>query len=192
MVSRKERKRRADTRKWAVKRYEKHLRHNLIYAEYGLYEYVIILDNLKQSFNIGKIFRSSEAFGVREIHLIGTRYFDTNSAKGSLKWVPVVFHDTFATCYQSMADAGYAMFVLEPEGESILHETVLPAKSAFIFGHEEFGISFDRTDYPEIQTLKIKQVGRVDSLNVSVAASVVMYEYCRQHEKTPSESVMGV
>ena len=56
----------------------------------------------------------------------------------------------------------------------------LPHKSAFIFGHEEFGCSFEPDDYPQMQTLTIPQFGSVQSLNVSIAASVVMYEYARQ------------
>ena len=57
----------------------------------------------------------------------------------------------------------------------------LPEKSAFIFGHEEFGISFNKHDYKDIGALQIPQCGRSQSLNVSVAASIVMYEYIRQH-----------
>ncbi len=49
-------------------------------------------------------------------------------------------------------------------------------------GHEEHGISFDRTLY-EIQCLSIPQFGQTESLNVSIAASIVMYEYSRQHAK---------
>jgi tRNA G18 (ribose-2'-O)-methylase SpoU len=56
----------------------------------------------------------------------------------------------------------------------------LPHKSAFILGHEEFGCSFVPDDYPQMQTLTIPQFGSVQSLNVSIAASVVMYEYVRQ------------
>jgi len=60
-------------------------------------------------------------------------------------------------------------------------ETNLPEKSAFIFGHEEYGISFEPDLYPEIRRLTIPQYGRSQSLNVSVAASIILYEYTRQH-----------
>ena len=46
-----------------------------------------------------------------------------------------------------------------------------------MLGHEEFGFSFEPQDYPELQKLTIPQFGSVQSLNVSIAASVVMYEY---------------
>lgn len=50
-----------------------------------------------------------------------------------------------------------------------------------IFGNEEFGLSFRGDDFHAIKSLKIPQYGRVQSLNVSIAASIVMYEYIKQH-----------
>lgn len=155
----------------------------MVYAEPGVHDFVIVLDNLKPSFNIGKIFRSGDAFGANSIHLVGTEYFEVKPAKGSFKWLPAIFHHTFAECHQLLLSNGYTMYVLEPEAEQSLSTTALPVKSAFIFGHEEHGISFDKADYQEILPLKVPQVGHVQSLNVSVAASIVMYEYLRQHEK---------
>ncbi len=163
------------------KRFVKHRRHNSLYAEPGPNDFVIVLDNLKPSFNIGKIFRSSEAFGACSIHLIGTDFFDAKAAKGSFKWVPAFFHETFEECYSTLARQGYSFIILETESQESLHTTLLPRKSAFIFGHEEFGVSFDRTIYSELSSIRVEQVGRVESLNVSVAASIVMYEYYRQH-----------
>jgi len=175
------------TRKWAAKQYEKQRRHNLVHATPGVHDFVIVLDNLKPSFNIGKIFRSGDAFGAREIHLIGIDYFDCAAAKGAFKWVPARFHDSFDSCYKSLTDEGYALFTLEPDQENLLSGTCLPTKSGFVFGHEEFGLSFDPADYHGIQSLSVPQYGRVESLNVSVAASVVMYEYLRQHAKSDGE-----
>lgn len=178
--SRKEKLRLA--RKWSLRQYEKHRRHNLVYAKPGAHDFVIVLDNLKASFNIGKIFRSADAFGACEVHLVGIDFFECKTAKGSFKWVPARFHESFEACYQHLTERGYTLFTLQPGEGSPLPRAVLPAKSGFIFGHEEYGISFDLSDYDRIQPLSIPQFGRVESLNVSVAASVVMYEYVRQHQ----------
>ncbi len=153
----------------------------MVYATPGVHQFVLILDNLKPSFNIAKIFRSCDAFGAKEVHLIGTQMFDTRAAKGSFKWVPAFFHQSFADCYHALKAEGYSMYVLEPDDSTPLQELVLPVKTAFILGHEEHGISFDRRDYPDITTMTVPQVGRVESLNVSIAASIAMYEYFRQH-----------
>lgn len=181
MPSRRIRKIRQKEHFYAAKRYEKHRRRNLISAEPGDLKFIVVLDNLKASFNVGKIFRSADAFGAREVHLIGTKYFDPIPAMGSFKWVPAVFHDTFDSCYANLTGRGYRLCVLEPENGEFLHEAKLPEKLAFVVGHEQFGISFDKNDYEGIHTLKIRQLGKVESLNVSVAASIVMYEYFRQH-----------
>ena len=80
-----------------------------------------------------------------------------------------------------MPFCGNDFFIFTTEGEKCLHEVTFPKKSAFIFGHEEFGFSFSMKDYLKIQKIRIEQVGKVDSLNVSIAASIAMYEYARQN-----------
>jgi tRNA G18 (ribose-2'-O)-methylase SpoU len=176
------RKRLETERKIALRRFEKHRRKNLL-ATPGDFPYIIVLDRLKPLYNIGKIFRSAEAFGAHEVHLIGIDFFDPAPAMGSFKWVPARFHETFDTCYQDLTARGYEIFTLEPTNGKPLTTSTLPKKSAFIFGHEEFGISFDPRDFEGISSLRIPQRGKLQSLNVSVAASLVMYEYFRQHEK---------
>jgi len=180
MTTRHIRNKRKKAREVLEKRYEKHRRQNMVRSEPGDLDFIVVLDNLKASFNIGKIFRSADAFGACEVHLVGTNFFDPSPAMGSFKWVPAVFHDTFESCYANLIERGYQVYVLEPEDGELLHEAQLPSKLAFVVGHEEFGFSFDKQEY-EHQTLKIKQMGKVQSLNVSVAASIVMYEYFRQH-----------
>ena len=166
-------------RQSAIRRFRKQKRLNLL-ASPGRYEFIIVLDHLKPAFNIGKIFRSADAFGAAEVHLIATDFFDPAPAKGSFKWVPAKFHADFISCYEELIDRSYTLFVMDPTTGEELASVKLPEKSAFIFGNEEFGHHFNKDDYPEINSLKIHQVGRVESLNVSIAASVVMYEYVRQ------------
>ncbi len=179
MVSRQCREELRRERQQGLKRYEKHRRRNLL-AEPGEHEFIIVLDHLKAGFNVPKIFRSGEAFGVHEVHLIGIGPFDPAPAKGAFKKVPARFHDNFDECFSKLSERGYTLFTLEPECGDALSDTELPGKSAFILGHEEFGISFKREDYPAIRCLHIPQHGRMQSLNVSVAASIVMYEYVRR------------
>lgn len=147
----------------------------------GVHSCIVVLDHLKPTYNIGKIFRSAEAFGAREIHLAGIEFFDPAPGMGAFKWIPAVFHNTFLSCYAHILEKGYTPFILEPGKGHDITRTALPEKSAFIFGHEEFGLSFEPGLFPEIQRLTIPQYGRSQSLNVSIAASIVLYEYTRQH-----------
>ena len=172
--------------KQVAKRYEKHRRCNLL-AKPGKHQFVIVLDHLKAGFNVPKIFRSAEVFGAHAVHLIDIGIFDPAAAKGGFKHVPAHFHKDFDSCYQQLKADGYTLYTLEANSQQRLWQTELPEKSAFIFGHEEMGICFDRHDYPDIGTLAVPQFGQIESLNVSVTASVVMYEYVRQRPKSASK-----
>ena len=156
-------------------------------AQPGIHDCIIVLDHLKPTYNVGKIFRSSEAFGCREIHLVGIDFFDPAPGMGAFKWVPAVFHAKFFTCYTDLLNKGYTLYILEPGQGPPVMDTPLPQKSVFIFGHEEFGISFEPDLFPKIKRLTIPQYGKSQSLNVSVAASIILYEYVRQHGKKEGE-----
>jgi tRNA G18 (ribose-2'-O)-methylase SpoU len=77
---------------------------------------------------------------------------------------------------------------MDPVEGPPLTRAALPRRSAFIFGHEEFGISADISAYTDIQSLTIPQFGQVQSLNVSIAASIAMWEYLRQHSLNPANT----
>lgn len=159
--------------------YEKQRQRNRL-AQPGVHDFVLVLDRLKPGFNVAKIFRSAQAFGARAVHLVEIGPFDPGPAKGALRKVPAHFYDDFSTCHARLAGEGFGFFLLEPAGAATLGQIDLPSKSAFVLGHEEFGFSFKRKDFSDLQSLAIPQVSSLQSLNVSVAASVVMYEYVRQ------------
>jgi tRNA G18 (ribose-2'-O)-methylase SpoU len=173
---------RKESRRQLQLRYNKERQRNLL-ARPGEHDFVLVLDHLKAGFNVAKIFRSAEAFGATSVHLVDIGPFDPYPAKGSFRKVPAVFHETFADCHAALASAGYSFFLLDPEGATSLCAVQLPRNSAFVLGHEEFGFSFDTGDFPNLQRLAIPQFGSLQSLNVSIAASVVMYEYVRQWHK---------
>jgi tRNA G18 (ribose-2'-O)-methylase SpoU len=114
------------------------------------------------------------------VHLVDIGPFDPAASKGAFKNVPARFFDSFDQCQQNLIERGYTLFTLEADRGDNLKDAAIPTKSAFIFGHEEFGLSFNPHDYPDIQGLSIPQFGQIESLNVSVAASIVMYEYIRR------------
>lgn len=200
MVSRTVRKQRKQAWDNLQKRFVKAKRRNLL-AKPGPRKVVIILDSLKPTFNIGKIFRSADAFGALEVHLVGIDVFDPAPSKGSFHHVPAIFHNNFANCHQRLSDEGYTFFIFSPHGGKPLPEAILPERSVFVFGHEEFGFSFDPSEFQDIIPVYIPQVGKVESLNVSIAASIALYEYTRLHpinekitstnEQTQHEPISG-
>lgn len=173
------RKSKKHARNQAILRYKKQRHRNLL-ATPGPHPFVLVLDHLKAGFNVPKIFRSAEAFGAREVHLIDIGMFDPAPGKGSFKKVPARFYDRFEQSYAALKARGYTLFILEAGSGESLFQASLPEKCAFVLGHEERGISFDPANYPDIRRLRIPQFGQVESLNVSIAASIVMYEFVRQ------------
>ena len=165
----------------AMQRYAKQRQRNLL-ATPGIHDFIVVMDSLKAGFNIPKILRSAEVFGACEVQLINIGPFDPAASKGAFKNVPASFYDSFEPCHSDLIQRGYTLFTLEANRGQHLAKTQLPTKSAFIFGHEEFGLSFDPEEFPDITGLSIPQFGQIESLNVSVAASIVMYEYIRSRD----------
>ena len=170
---------RREARDQALLRYTKQRQRNLL-AKPGTHEFILVLDHLKAGFNVAKIFRSAEVFGAREVHLIDIGPFDPAPGKGGFKKVPARFFDTFTQSYNELIERGYTIFMLSAGCERLLTSTKLPLKAAFVLGHEEWGHSFNPAQFPIIESLSVPQFGQIESLNVSVAASVAMYEYVRQ------------
>ncbi len=139
---------------------------------------VVVLDHLKAGFNVAKVFRSAQAFGVREVHLVDIGPFDPAPAKGAFRVVPARFFDQLDHSMAALRSAGYGIFRLAADDGPCLSSVELPRRCAFVLGHEEFGISSAGAALP---ALRIPQVGQVQSLNVSIAASIAMYEYLRQY-----------
>jgi tRNA G18 (ribose-2'-O)-methylase SpoU len=171
-------------RQYMQKSYERQKLLNKIYAKPGPLPYVLILDHLKVDFNIGKIIRSAEAFGAQGIEIIGTNFFDPHPAKGCMKRVPWTMRKNFIESYQEYSQRGFTFYAFDPEATEAIHEVKFPDNSAFILGHEGFGFTFKKEHYPEIRWIRIPQLGLVESLNVSVAASIVMYEFSRSRNFT--------
>ena len=165
-------------------RYNKEVQRNLL-ARPGVHDFIVALDRLKASFNVPKILRCAEVFGAHEVQMINIGVFDPAPAKGALRKIPARFPADFNSCHADLTARGYTIYLLVPDGALSLSNLTFEKKSAFVFGHEEFGPSFAPDDFPDIKTVSIPQFGETQSLNVSNAAAIVMFEYVRQHAMYP-------
>ncbi len=150
-------------------------------AKEGLHRLVLVLDNMKASYNVAKIYRTAEAFSLREIHLINIPYFPPSPAMGCVRKVKSYVYDDFSNSYNQLIEQNYKLFMLDPSAELFLDEVDFPRDSALIIGHEEYGHSFDPGDFEKITPIRIRQYGQVQSLNASIAASIAAYQYLGQH-----------
>ncbi len=178
-------------RQYMQKSFERQRLQNKLLSEAGAYPFVMILDHLKVDFNIGKIIRSAEAFGARAVDVVGTQFFDPMPAKGCMKRVPWTLTKTFFESYDRWSREGYAFYAFSADAPQTLHETTFPDKAAFVMGNEGSGLSFPKEHYPALNYIRIPQLGQVESLNVAVAASIVMYEFARSRNFSHPGASLG-
>lgn len=162
----------------ALWRYEKQRRRNLL-AIPGPHTVALVLDGLHADFNVPKIFRSAEALGAHSIHLVNIGAFDPAPSKGAFKRVPAHFYDHFTACRDQLLADDFTLVALDPHADALISVAPLPERCAFILGAEAQGLS-DDAKACDITQVRLPQWGQTESLNVSIAASIALYEYTRQ------------
>ena len=143
--------------------------------------FTVVLEDIYQQHNASAVIRSCDIFGIQDIHVIENKYkskVSKNIAKGSQKWLS--FHnykeDTNNTleCLNTLKSKGYQIIATSPHNNSrILHDFYISKKSAFVFVVEKTGVS-DLVINNADGILKIPMVGFTESLNISVAAAIVL------------------
>lgn len=146
----------------------------------------VILDNVHKPHNLAAILRSCDATGIGSIHArskndqIG---INLKAASGSNHWVKVDVHNDLTRLYQSLKKKGHSIFVANNSKKAVdFREVDYTGSCAIVLGAELDGLSDNSVDYAS-QEVKIPINGMVDSLNVSVANAVILYEMQRQRLK---------
>lgn len=146
----------------------------------------LILANIHDSHNVSAVFRSCDAFGIPAVHLYYTTsafpILGTKTSASAGKWIERVRHTDAAAMVAGFRERGYQLISTGfTERARPLVEYDLTRPTAIIFGNEHSGVD------PEIRALVpdeayIPMQGMVQSLNVSVAAAVTLYEAWRQRQ----------
>ena len=148
----------------------------------------VVLENVHDPHNIGAVLRSCDSVGIREIFVLYNehsqnalrQYVGLNSASGALKWVDVHFYHDTKECFEAVKKK-YQLIAgthLSKKSKSI-YEMDLTTSVAFVFGNEKSGLSEDVLPYLD-ENFIIPQYGLVQSLNVSVACAITLFEMARQ------------
>jgi tRNA (guanosine-2'-O-)-methyltransferase len=136
-------------------------------------EMTVILENVHDPHNIGAVMRSCDAVGIQEVHIV------INDPRVR-KWLELFFYDDMATCVQNVRKKYDTILATHINDESkSLYELDLTGKVALLFGNEHDGISADALQYIDGNYL-IPQYGMVQSLNISVACAISIFEAGRQ------------
>ncbi|MCI4670272.1 MAG: RNA methyltransferase [Bacteroidia bacterium] len=144
---------------------------------------VVILDNVRSMHNVGAVLRSSDAFGVEKVWMCGITPTPPHreirktaiGAEESVDWEK--HPDASQLCLQLQKE-GYKILAIEQTDESLDLADYKPNptdKYALVLGHEVHGVSEGVINACD-QALEIPQFGTKHSLNISVAAGIVLYK----------------
>lgn len=161
----------------------KGMSHDAIVADLDAHgvELEIAVENTERDFNMGTIVRSANAFGVRHVHVIGRRQWNKRGAMMTDKYLHVHYYPDTPSFGAEMKKRHRAIIAIDNiAGSTPLMQTPLPKNAVLVFGQEGPGISPQLVELAEA-VVAIEQLGSTRSINVGVAAGIVMYQWLQTH-----------
>lgn len=146
----------------------------------------VILEDVYDRHNVSAVLRSCDAVGVLDVHLIYVldepprKALARTSSGSAAKWMRIHQHDSVEGCFSKVRESGKKIFVTALTEDAVdLHDVDMTQPIALLFGNEHRGASPDAVAQAD-GSLYIPMMGMVESLNISVACAVTMYEAQRQ------------
>jgi tRNA (guanosine-2'-O-)-methyltransferase len=146
----------------------------------------VVLEDIHDPHNASAVMRSCDGVGMMDIHLVYVqetppkRSFARTTSGSAAKWIRTHYHDSIADCYALLRRQGKRILATSLGYESEdLYSQDLTQPTAFVFGNEMRGVS-DEAILGADGTIYIPMQGMVESLNISVACAVTLYEAMRQ------------
>jgi 23S rRNA (guanosine2251-2'-O)-methyltransferase len=146
---------------------------------------VVVLDNVRSALNVGSVFRSCDAFAVEGLILCGITAVPPNkeinkSALGSTETVNWMHYESTKEAVIALKERGYKIYGVEQTDNAIPlpHMDLIRDKApkALVLGNEVNGVSYDVLELCDA-CIEIPQLGTKHSLNVAVAAGIVIWEF---------------
>lgn len=148
---------------------------------------VVVLDNIRSANNVGSVFRTADAYLVKEIHLCGITACPPNKEiqKTALGATDTVHWKKFTNTNESvhlLKKEGYKILSIEQaQGSTMLNDLKVSSneKIAIVLGNEVNGVDQEIIDLSDA-CLELPQYGTKHSLNVSVCSGIVIWELFKQ------------
>jgi len=156
--------------------------------ERGEVPLVLILDRITDVRNMGAIARSAEIFGATAIVLPMKESAMVNAdavktSAGAILKVKLCREKSLSRTVRMLHDMGLKICVADQGAPSMLSEVDFTTPTTVIIGSERLGVDASLRAKADT-TFAIPQIGQTESLNVSVAAGIIMYEVVRQRKQT--------
>jgi len=145
----------------------------------------VVLENVFDPHNISAVMRTCDAVGVQEIFILNTKIprhkkWGAKSSSSAAKWLTVHQFDDAKQCFLSLRQRYSSILTTYLGKDSIgLHQIDLTKSIALVFGNEHSGVSVEIRELSD-GNFVIPQAGIIQSLNISVACAVTLYEAYRQ------------
>lgn len=151
----------------------------------------IILDNIRSLSNVGSVFRTSDAFTVKEIILCGITAKPPHreiqkTALGSTESVAWRYFENTIDAVKELQSQNVFVYAIEQVDNSIMLDTVefnFDQQIAFVFGNEVKGVE-DIVVKEVDASIEIPQFGTKHSLNISISVGIVIWEAFQQFQKS--------
>ena len=152
---------------------------------------LLVLDGVQDPHNLGACLRTADAAGVDGVIIPKHRAVQVNAtvskvASGAAEHVPVITVTNLARTLDALRAAGIWMFGAADDAAASLYEVDLTVPAALILGAEGAGLRHNTRAHCD-QLFSIPMHGKVENLNVSVAAGVCLYETVRQRTHSQAE-----
>jgi 23S rRNA (guanosine2251-2'-O)-methyltransferase len=155
---------------------------------------IVVLDNIRSMHNVGSVFRTADAFLVRGIYLCGYTpqppHRDIHkTALGATETVEWRYFGSTVEAVTDLRAAGYAVFAVEQTAESVALQVFCGAHTgplAVVFGNEVEGVGEGALALCD-GAIEIPQWGMKHSLNISIAAGIVLWELVRGRASKKNE-----
>jgi len=149
---------------------------------------IIVMENVHDPHNVSAVLRTCDAVGVQEVFVLTTviprhESFGRNSSASAMGWLTIHQYDNTEECMAAVRQKCDKIFATHLGTESYsLYDLDLTQRVALVFGNERVGVTEECLGYCDGNFI-IPQVGMVQSLNISVACAVSLYEAFRQRQK---------
>lgn len=147
----------------------------------------LVLENVFDPHNISAVMRTCDAVGIQEIHILNTKVprhkkWGARSSSSAAKWLTIHQFEDTAACVAQLRQRYDRILTTHLSSDAVaLHALDLTGSVALVFGNEHSGVSEEIRALADGNFL-IPQVGIIQSLNISVACAVTVYEAFRQKE----------
>ncbi len=151
---------------------------------------IIVLDNVRSLNNIGSVFRTADAFLIEKVYLCGITAVPPHkdihkTALGATESVDWEYHESTVALVEKLKQDGFKTLAIEQTEKSTmlnLFEVNSNNKYVLIFGNEVKGVSQEAVDICD-GVIEIPQSGTKHSLNISVCAGVVIWDFWSKLKK---------